>query len=70
MEEEISSLYKVIENASFTRTDLENQVERRSAELLSLSKSHEEVRIQTVHVSITDRQQNVSSVFQLVQVLI
>lgn len=70
VEEEISSLYKVIDNASFTRTELENQVERMSAELLNLSKTHEEVSIQTVHVSITDLQQDFSLVFQLVQVLI
>lgn len=50
MEEEISSLYKVIDNANFTRIDLENQIDSMNAELQDLTKAHEEVRIQTVHV--------------------
>ncbi|XP_017326936.1 phakinin [Ictalurus punctatus] len=42
VEEEISSLYKVIDNANFTRTDMETQMERMHAELLDLAKTHEE----------------------------
>ncbi|XP_026793009.3 phakinin isoform X1 [Pangasianodon hypophthalmus] len=42
MEEEISALYKVIDNANFTRMDLENQIESMNAELLDLAKTHEE----------------------------
>lgn len=50
VEEEINSLYKVIDNANFTRMDLENQIERMNVELLDLSKTHEQVRIQAIQV--------------------
>lgn len=45
MEEEINSLNKVIDNANFTKVDLENQIVSMNAELQDLAKTHEEVRI-------------------------
>ncbi|KAF7706103.1 phakinin [Silurus meridionalis] len=42
MEEEISSLHKVINNANFTRIDLESQIEKMNTELLDLTRTHEE----------------------------
>ncbi|KAK3546128.1 hypothetical protein QTP70_024492, partial [Hemibagrus guttatus] len=42
IEEEINSLYKVIDNANFTKVDLENQMDSMNAELLDLTKTHEE----------------------------
>lgn len=50
VEEEISSLYKVIDNANFTKMDLEKQIESMNADLLELSKTHEQVGIQSVHM--------------------
>lgn len=47
----MSSLYNVIDNANFTRTDMETQMERMHAELLDLAKTHEEVGTQTTHVT-------------------
>lgn len=47
IEEEISSLSKVIDDANFMKVDLENQIDRMNAELLELTKTHEEVRFQT-----------------------
>ncbi|KAF5904114.1 phakinin, partial [Clarias magur] len=45
MEEEINSLYKVIDNGNFTKVDLENQIESMNAELQDLAKTHgEDVR--------------------------
>ncbi|GAA6108416.1 phakinin [Tachysurus ichikawai] len=42
IEEEISSLSKVIDDANFMKVDLENQIDRMNAELLELTKTHEE----------------------------
>nr|XP_038937908.1 phakinin isoform X3 [Rattus norvegicus] len=41
-EEEVSSLYKVIDEANLTKTDLEHQIESLKEELGSLSRSYEE----------------------------
>lgn len=43
VEEEISSLYKVIDDANLTRVDLELQIESMKAELSDLARNHEEV---------------------------
>lgn len=40
----------MIDNANFTKVDLENQIDSMNAELLDLTKTHEEVGFQTVHV--------------------
>ncbi|KAA0719340.1 Phakinin 49 kDa cytoskeletal protein [Triplophysa tibetana] len=46
VEDEINSLYKVIDDANFTRADLENQIESRKNELMDLEHSHtENVRV-------------------------
>ncbi|XP_027025311.2 phakinin [Tachysurus fulvidraco] len=42
IEEEISSLSKVIDDANFMKVDLENQIDSMNAELLELTKTHEE----------------------------
>lgn len=44
MEDEINSLYKVIDDANLTRADLENQIESMKNELMDLEHSHTEVR--------------------------
>ncbi|XP_054846896.1 phakinin [Eublepharis macularius] len=41
-EEEINSLYKVIDDASLTKMDLENQIQNMNEELTLMSKNHEE----------------------------
>ena len=43
VEEEISSLYKVIDEANLTKTDLEEQMENLRTELGSLEQNHEQV---------------------------
>lgn len=43
MEDEINSLYKVIDDANLTKMDLESQIESMKEELTLLSKNHEEV---------------------------
>lgn len=43
MEDEINSLYKVIDHANLTKVDLESQIENMKKELALLSKNHEEV---------------------------
>lgn len=43
MEEEISSLYKVIDDASLTKAELEEQMETMRAELRNLEHNHEQV---------------------------
>lgn len=43
MEEEISSLYKVIDDASLTKAELEEQMENMRAELRNLEHNHEQV---------------------------
>lgn len=43
VEDEINSLYKVIDDAKLTRMDLESQIENMNEELTLLSKNHEEV---------------------------
>ncbi|KAI7809767.1 putative phakinin [Triplophysa rosa] len=46
VEDEINSLYKVIDDANLTRTDLENQIESMKNELMDLEHSHaEDVRV-------------------------
>ncbi|XP_041697463.1 phakinin-like [Coregonus clupeaformis] len=42
VEEEISSLYKVIDNANLTKSDLESQMDSMRAELRDLARNHEE----------------------------
>ncbi|KAL6490257.1 hypothetical protein MHYP_G00006020 [Metynnis hypsauchen] len=42
VEEEISSLYKVIDDANLTAMDLENQIESMKVELIDLVRNHEE----------------------------
>ncbi|XP_067309612.1 phakinin [Pseudorasbora parva] len=45
VEEEINSLYKVIDDANLTRSDLENEIESMKNELMNLEQSHmEDVR--------------------------
>lgn len=43
VEDEINSLYKVIDDANLTKMDLESQIESMKEELTLLSKTHEEV---------------------------
>lgn len=43
MEEEISSLYKVIDDANLTKAELEEQMENMRAELRNLEHNHEQV---------------------------
>lgn len=43
MEDEINSLYKVIDDANLTKVDLESQIDNMKEELTLLSKNHEEV---------------------------
>lgn len=43
MEEEISSLYKVIDDANLTKSDLESQMDSMRAELRDMACNHEEV---------------------------
>ncbi|POI20338.1 hypothetical protein CIB84_015915, partial [Bambusicola thoracicus] len=42
VEDEINSLYKVIDDANLTKMDLESQIESMKEELTLLSKTHEE----------------------------
>lgn len=43
MQEEISSLFKVIDDAELTKVELEEQMENMRAELRSLDQNHEQV---------------------------
>lgn len=43
VEEEISSLYKVIDDANLTKTELEERMENMRSELRNLEHSHEQV---------------------------
>lgn len=43
MEEEISSLYKLIDEANLTKAELEEQMENMRAELRNLEHNHEQV---------------------------
>lgn len=43
VEDEINSLYKVIDDANLTKMDLESLIESMKEELALLSKTHEEV---------------------------
>lgn len=43
MEEEISSLYKLIEEANLTKAELEEQMENMRVELRNLEQNHEQV---------------------------
>lgn len=43
VEEEISSLYKVIDDASLTKAELEEQMENMRVELRNLEHNHEQV---------------------------
>lgn len=50
VEEEVSSLYRVIEEANVTKAELEEQMEAMRAELRSLEQNHEQVApIKTIH---------------------
>lgn len=49
MEEEISSLYKVIDDANMTKAELEEQMENMRAELRNLEHNHEQVCSKTLH---------------------
>lgn len=44
VEEEINSLYKVIDDANLTRMDLENEIDSMKNELMNLEQNHMEVR--------------------------
>lgn len=46
MEEEISSLYRVIDEAKITKAELERQMENMREELWSLERNHEQVEVQ------------------------
>lgn len=48
MEEEISSLYKVIDDANLTKAELEDQMENMRAELRNLEHNHEQVQPNSV----------------------
>lgn len=43
MEDEISSLYKVIDDANLTKAELEEQMENMRADLRNLEQNHEQV---------------------------
>lgn len=49
VEDEINSLYKVIDDANLTKMDLESQIESLKEELTLLSKNHEEVSPDSGH---------------------
>ncbi|XP_057287561.1 phakinin isoform X2 [Pezoporus wallicus] len=49
VEDEINSLYKVIDDANLTKMDLESQIESMKEELTLLSKTHEEVSPDSGH---------------------
>jgi len=49
VEDEINSLYKVIDDAHLTKMDLESQIESMKEELTLLSKTHEEVSQDSGH---------------------
>lgn len=49
VEDEINSLYKVIDDANLTKMDLESQIESMKEELTLLSKNHEEVSPDSEH---------------------
>lgn len=49
VEDEINSLYKVIDDANLTKMDLESQIESMKEELTLLSKNHEEVSPDSGH---------------------
>lgn len=44
MEEEIGSLYKVIDDANLTKAELEEQMENMRVELRHLEQNHEQVK--------------------------
>ncbi|XP_077642971.1 phakinin isoform X2 [Lonchura striata] len=48
VEDEINSLYKVIDDANLTKMDLESQIESMKEELTLLSKNHEEQQAETM----------------------
>lgn len=49
MEEEISSLCKVIEDANLTKAELEENMEDMRAELRNLEQEHEQVHQRQIH---------------------
>lgn len=60
MEEEISSLYKVIDDANLTKAELEEQMENMRADLRNLEHNHEQVApnsIQKTH-NLTSKSQD------------
>lgn len=52
MEEEISSLYKVIDDANLTKAELEQQMESMRSELRHLEQNHEQVHQTRPHVAL------------------
>lgn len=52
MEEEISSLYKVIDDASLTKAELEQQMESMRSELRHLEQNHEQVHQTMLRVAL------------------
>lgn len=52
VEEEISSLYKVIDDANLTKTELEEQMDDMRAELRNLEHDHEQVPLKSSSFSI------------------
>uniref|UniRef100_A0A2K6KEB2 Beaded filament structural protein 2 n=1 Tax=Rhinopithecus bieti TaxID=61621 RepID=A0A2K6KEB2_RHIBE len=55
-EEEINSLYKVIDEANLTKMDLESQIESLKEELGSLSRNYEEQQAEVAHMSQTQEE--------------
>lgn len=49
MQEEICSLYKVIDNADLTKAELQEQMDHMRVELRSLEHKHEQVKGQNHH---------------------
>lgn len=64
MEEEISSLYKVIDEANLTKAELEEQMENMRAELRSLEHNHEQVPPNCSKISQFKMRQQMMSPFR------
>lgn len=64
VEEEISSLYKVIDDANLTKAELEEQMENMRAELRNLEHNHEQVppnSVQKTHDLTSDHETNTTA---------
>nr|XP_032602660.1 phakinin isoform X2 [Taeniopygia guttata] len=57
VEDEINSLYKVIDDANLTKMDLESQIESMKEELTLLSKNHEEQQAETMAAMRTQEEE-------------